>query len=84
MFYDSIYECPDKPPAHVINNNDLIDKWYEKKIDEIEANMRESNRMHNSSNAYDYDEVIVFSSGDEQDYDEDDEYYGDETVEGYE
>jgi hypothetical protein len=83
MYYDSIYECPDKPPAHVIDNDDLIDKWYEKKINELEANMRESNRNNKSSVAYDYDEVIVFSSEAEE-YGDEEEYSNgsDVTVEG--
>lgn len=68
MFYDSVYESTDKPPQHVIEDDDLIDKWYENKIEEYERKARETSRNDGSGlSAYNHDDVIVFN------YEEEDE-----------
>ncbi len=40
QFYDSVYQSADCPPEWVIQDNEMLDKWWEAKVREIEEDRR--------------------------------------------
>lgn len=77
-FYDTIYEHHERPPARVIENDDLLDKWVMDKTKEAESRAKKNSNVNSSRKAMDYDEVIVFDDADDEYYDDDDFIDGDE------
>lgn len=72
-FYDSVYEHPERPPTKIINNDDLLDKWVEKKSKEVEdrASKQNNKSIGVVRGALDHDEMIVFEDADDLYYEDD-------------
>lgn len=64
-----MYEHPERPEQKVIDNDDLLDRWVEKKSKEAEENAKKyaNSKGNTTSNAHDHDEVIIF---DEEEWEE--------------
>lgn len=73
MYYDSVYESPDRPPDHIIEDDDILDRWYENKLADYEKRSREAYMKSDNSSvsAYAHDEVVVFNHEYEEDIEED-------------
>lgn len=60
-FYDSVFEHPERPPQHIIEDNKELDRWIEMQYKKNEAERKRktlSSGGHKS--AFAHDEVIVF------------------------
>lgn len=63
QFYDAVYQAEDCPDDYVIEDNYLIDKWFENRIKEHEARrsnaIRERKGMSGRS-AFDHQSVTIY------------------------
>jgi hypothetical protein len=62
-FYDSIYQSEDCPDDFIINNNHLLDRWFEAKIEEQKAYRRNlvlQKRGMSTRSAFQHDTVTIF------------------------
>jgi len=64
--YDSVYESPDRPPQYIIDDNKLLDEWFEAQTEELEEraekNYREKYRQGKATNmpsAYNHQTVFT-------------------------
>lgn len=70
-FYDGIFEHPERPDMSVINNDDLLDRWVEKKSKEMEDRAKKNSDgtgKHGFGTAYDHDEVVIFDDEEFESY----------------
>lgn len=63
QFYDSVYESIDRPDDFIINNDLLLDQWFESKIKEQES-ARSSRAIEKRGgtgrSAYNHNEVTIY------------------------
>ena len=64
QFYDAIYSFDDCPEDYVIEDNELLDKWYEGKIKEIDdmrkGKRKEKKGLSGGKNAFSHQAVTVY------------------------
>jgi hypothetical protein len=63
QFYDSVYQSLDCPDDYIIENNHLLDQWFEAKIKEQDSerqSRRNKQRGGQGKSAFDHQEVTIY------------------------
>lgn len=63
QFYDQIYQSEDRPDDKIIEDNDLVDNWFENKIKELERERKKymaKKKGVGSRSAFDHEDVVTF------------------------
>lgn len=66
MMYDSVYESMERPPQHIVEDDEALDKWFEDQKEEREKQSKRKNLKHRTSAVDKHPEVFVMASTDEE------------------
>ena len=63
MFYDMVYQHPDRPSQDVIEDDELLDRWWAEQVKEWENKFASPHQRKSAGkSAWEHEEVIVFDS----------------------